>query len=88
MDYHQRNENDDHQRHNEHSARVSIYNVAKEFSITQNPVDSWSCGWSTTLGRPLHLYSTTHQQFPGIWGWYDPALGNKPNVLSLAGKTD
>jgi hypothetical protein len=40
MDYRQQNENGDHQRHNEHPARVSIYSVAKDFSITQNPADS------------------------------------------------
>jgi hypothetical protein len=82
MDHHQQNGNSDRQRHNEHPARVSIYNVAKDFSITQNPSDSWSYGWSTTLGGPLNLYPTTHQQYLGIWGWYDPTLGNEPNVLS------
>jgi hypothetical protein len=60
--------------------KPETFDIASNFSTSSNPSDGWSYGWSTTLGGPLHVYPLTHQPYGGIVAWYDPVLGNEPNV--------
>lgn len=50
----------------------AIFNVASDFSLTNNPNGAWRYGWSSSLGSNFNLYSNVGKPTPTIDLWYDP----------------
>jgi hypothetical protein len=56
----------------------AIFNVASDFSLTNNPNGAWRYGWSSSLGSSFNLYSNVGKQTPTIDLWYDPTKKIEP----------
>ena len=48
---------------------AQTWDVAADFSPTQNPNGAWALGFTMTLGSDLHLYDLTGQPQPGFYTW-------------------
>lgn len=52
------------------------WNVAADFSKTQNPSGEWAYGYTTMLGSQFTVYSSYGYPAPeGTKSWFDPSLG-------------
>ena len=51
----------------------AIFNVASDFSLTNNPNGAWRYGWSSSLGSNFNLYNNVRKETPTIDVWYDSA---------------
>ena len=58
----------------------AIFNVASDFSPTNNPNGAWRYGWSSSLGSSFNLYSDVVKLTPTIDFWYDSAKTGSPSV--------
>ncbi|MDJ1173049.1 PEP-CTERM sorting domain-containing protein [Roseofilum capinflatum] len=47
------------------------FNAADDFSITDNPNNSWQYGWSSTLGSSFNLSTKSSKFTPTIDSWID-----------------
>lgn len=59
-----------------HTARTATFDVAADFSTTNNPNGAWSYGWSSTLTSALNPYPNCGKTIPNtnVDLWYDPAV--------------
>lgn len=44
----------------------AIFNVASDFSLTNNPNGAWRYGWSSSLGSSFNLYNNVGKLTPTI----------------------
>jgi len=59
----------------------AIFNVASDFSLTNNPNGAWRYGWSSSLGSSFNLYNKVGKLTPTIDLWYDPTKTGSPFVV-------
>jgi len=61
-------------------APAAMYDVAADFSATNNPNGPWTYGWSSTLTSALDLYSySTDDRSLNVWS--DSVSGSPPSVV-------
>jgi hypothetical protein len=65
-----------------YAAQATIYDVAADFSATNNPNGVWRYGWSSTLTSDLNLYPDPGKFYDDIDFWVDfgHTDGSPPNV--------
>ena len=66
----------------------AIFNVASDFSLTNNPNGAWRYGWSSSLGSSFNLYNNVGKQTPTIDLWYDPTKTGSPLVVHNSTATE
>jgi hypothetical protein len=66
----------------------AIFNVASDFSLTNNPNGAWRYGWSSSLGSNFNLYSNVGKVTPTIDLWYDSTKNGSPLVLHNSTATE
>jgi len=64
------------------TAHAQIYNLAADYSTTNNPNSVWSYGWSVNRGSQFQLYKQSGDS-SGLMRWYDggsdcPSIGYNP----------
>jgi len=71
-------------------ASVSTWDVAADFSVTNNPAGAWSYGSKTATDSAFALYPLVEQRYDSdqLVGWSDPALGWIPYVLKNISNDD
>ncbi|HUP82468.1 MAG TPA: putative Ig domain-containing protein [Pirellula sp.] len=58
-----------------------IFDSAKDFSISNNPVGPWSYGWTQSQGSEFHLFSNGFRDSNGLDVWNDPSIGVLPVLV-------
>ncbi len=66
----------------------AIFNVASDFSLTNNPNGAWRYGWSSSLGSSFNLYNNVGKLTPPIDLWYDPTKTGSPFVVHNSTATE
>ncbi|MBA7481860.1 hypothetical protein ES707_17337 [subsurface metagenome] len=62
-----------------YAAQATTFDVADDFSATNNPNGVWSYGWSSTLTSALNLYPN-HCRIDDIDHWAGSNCPSSPNV--------
>ena len=66
----------------------AIFNVASDFSLTNNPNGAWRYGWSSSLESNFNLYSNSGKFTPTIDSWYYSTKAWPPSVLHNSTATE
>ncbi len=66
----------------------AVFNVASDFSLTNNPNGAWRYGWSSSLGSNFNLYSNVGKVTPTIDLLYDSTKNGSPLVLHNSTATE
>lgn len=69
------------------SAHAAGYDVAADFSITNNPQDPWSYGSTPAPGGSFNLLTVATRDFDGVAGWnqWSAAVNTTPGVYKNNG---